>query len=218
MAISQPWPVEDVRETFFSYFVENQHVQLSSTPVIPVVDTKVPLIHTCLNRFKGTLNGRGSHRTCFSLRCITVGGDDDEVIDHFKNDTTYHRFTEVLGSWSFGDYFKEEAIRLLFSLLNKKYKLPQSRIYASYFSGDTSLGLSSDNESKNTLQKYLAEERIMPAMSKADFWMTGETGPCGPCIGFFFDCSDSKDGVGSVINIKDGKFIEISRLVFVEVQ
>ncbi|XP_037439436.1 uncharacterized protein LOC119307462 isoform X2 [Triticum dicoccoides] len=216
MAISQPWPVEDVRETFFSYFVENQHVQLSSTPVIPVVDTKVPLIHTCLNRFKGTLNGRGSHRTCFSLRCITVGGDDDEVIDHFKNDTTYHRFTEVLGSWSFGDYFKEEAIRLLFSLLNKKYKLPQSRIYASYFSGDTSLGLSSDNESKNTLQKYLAEERIMPAMSKADFWMTGETGPCGPCIGFFFDCSDSKDGVGSVINIKDGKFIEISRLVFVE--
>lgn len=90
--------------TFFSYFVENQHVQLSSTPVIPVVDTKVPLIHTCLNRFKGTLNGRGRHRTCFSLRCITVGGDDDEVIDHFKNDTTYHRFTEVLGSWSFGDY------------------------------------------------------------------------------------------------------------------
>lgn len=215
IAPSLEWPVETVRETFFSYFGENQHARLSSTPVIPVDDPKLPLIHMCLNRFKGTLNGRGRHRTCFSLRCIIASGDDD-VIDHFRSDTTYHRFTEILGSWSFGDYFKEEAIGLSFSLLSKKYKLPQCRIYATYFSGDMSSCLSSDSESKNTLQKYIGEERIVPSMSKADFWMTGETGPCGPCIGFFFDCSDSQDGVGSVMNITDDKFVEICRLVFVE--
>ncbi|GJN09020.1 hypothetical protein PR202_ga26987 [Eleusine coracana subsp. coracana] len=124
---SLEWPVETVRETFFSYFGENQHAQLSSTPVIPVDDPEVPLIHTCLKRFKGTLNGRGRQRTCFSL------------------------------SWSYGDYFKKEAIDLTFTLL-----------------------------------------------SKADFWMAGETGPCGPCIGFFFDCSDNHDSVGSFDRQADG--------------
>ncbi|RCV10967.1 hypothetical protein SETIT_2G150400v2 [Setaria italica] len=117
-APSLEWPVETVRQTFFSYFGENQHARLSSTPVIPVDDPKLPLIRMCLNWFKGTLNGRGRHRTCFSLRCIIASGDDD-VIDHFRSDTTYHRFTEILGSWSFGDYFKEEAIGLSFSLLSK---------------------------------------------------------------------------------------------------
>ncbi|KAM0865143.1 hypothetical protein ACQ4PT_043479 [Festuca glaucescens] len=117
MVVGHPWSVYRVRDVFFFYFEENKHAQLSSTPVIPVDDTKVPLIHACLNRFKGTLNGRGSKRTCFSMRCIIVGGDDAELIDHFNNDATYHRFTEVLGSWSFGDYFKEDAIRLLFDLL-----------------------------------------------------------------------------------------------------
>ncbi|KAM0832627.1 hypothetical protein ACQ4PT_064776 [Festuca glaucescens] len=216
MVVGHPWSVYRVRDVFFFYFEENKHAQLSSTPVIPVDDTKVPLIHACLNRFKGTLNGRGSKRTCFSMRCIIVGGDDAELIDHFNNDATYHRFTEVLGSWSFGDYFKEDAIRLLFDLLCQKYELPQHGIYASYFSADTSSGLSPDNESKSILQKYLAEERIRPSMSKADYWITGETGPCGPCLGIFFDRSASQDGVGSVMNKTDSKFIEICRLVFVE--
>ncbi|KAM0865140.1 hypothetical protein ACQ4PT_043479 [Festuca glaucescens] len=169
MVVGHPWSVYRVRDVFFFYFEENKHAQLSSTPVIPVDDTKVPLIHACLNRFKGTLNGRGSKRTCFSMRCIIVGGDDAELIDHFNNDATYHRFTEVLGSWSFGDYFKEDAIRLLFDLL-----------------------------------------------CQADYWITGETGPCGPCLGIFFDRSASQDGVGSVMNKTDSKFIEICRLVFVE--
>ncbi|ONM02490.1 Alanine--tRNA ligase [Zea mays] len=153
------WSVENVREAFFSYFGENQHVRI---------------------------------------------------------DATFHRFTEILGSWSHGYYFKEEAIGLLFSLLTEKYKLPQSRIYASYFSGDMSSCLSSDDESRNTLQKYIGAERILPSMSKVDFWMPGETGPCGPCIGFFLDCSDNNDGVDSVRNITDGKLVEICRLVFVE--
>lgn len=175
----------------------------------------MPLLHTCLHRFKGTLGGRERHRTCFSLRCIIASGDED-LIDRFRIDATFHRFTEILGSWSHGYYFKEEAIGLLFSLLTEKYKLPQSRIYASYFSGDMSSCLSSDDESRNTLQKYIGAERILPSMSKVDFWMPGETGPCGPCIGFFLDCSDNNDGVDSVRNITDGKLVEICRLVFVE--
>ncbi|PWZ54472.1 Alanine--tRNA ligase [Zea mays] len=162
------WSVENVREAFFSYFGENQHVRLPSTPVIPVDDPKVPLLHTCLHRFKGTLGGRERHRTCFSLRCIIASGDED-LIDRFRIDATFHRFTEILGSWSHGYYFKEEAIGSLFSLL-----------------------------------------------TEVDFWMAGETGPCGPCIGFFLDCSDNDDGVDFVRNITDGKLVEICRLVFVE--
>ncbi|WVZ95630.1 hypothetical protein U9M48_041364 [Paspalum notatum var. saurae] len=162
------WSVEKVREAFFSYFGENQHVRLPSTPVIPVDDPKVPLLHTCLHRFKVTPSGRERHRTCFSLRCIIASGDED-LIDRFRIDATFHRFTEILGSWSHGYYFKEEAIGLLFSLL-----------------------------------------------TEVDFWMAGETGPCGPCIGFFLDCSDNSDGIGSVRSITDGKLVEICRLVFVE--
>jgi alanyl-tRNA synthetase len=91
----------------------------------------------------------------------------------------------------------------------QKYGLPESRIHATYFTGDTSSGLSPDNESKTALQKCIGEERILPSMSKEDFWMSGETGPCGPSVGIFVDGSNSQDGV-------NGKFIEISRTVFVE--
>ena len=90
IAPSLEWPLDTVRLTFSPIF----------------------------KRFKGTLNVRGGHRTYFSLRCIIASGDND-VIDHYRSDTTYHRFMEMLGSWSFGDYFKEEAIGLSFSLLNK---------------------------------------------------------------------------------------------------
>ncbi|PVH62305.1 hypothetical protein PAHAL_3G263200 [Panicum hallii] len=172
---SLDWPVYEIRETFFSYLAENQYAKLSSTPVIPIDDPKVPLIHTCLNRLKGALNGTGSHRTCFSLRCIVTSSDD--VIEHFRSDATYHRFTEILGSWSSGDYFKEEAIGLLHSLLSKKYGLPESIIHATYFSGDTSSGLSPDNESKTALQKCIGEERILPSMSKFNRQADGVLSP-----------------------------------------
>lgn len=104
----------------------------------------------------------------------------------------------------------------VFSPRNTSYLSLETRIYASYFSGDMSSCLSSDDESRNTLQKYIGAERILPSMSKVDFWMAGETGPCGPCIGFFLDCSDNDDGVDFVRNITDGKLVEICRLVFVE--
>lgn len=175
------WSVENVREAFFSYFGENQHVRLPSTPVIPVDDPNVPLLHTCLHRFKGTLGGRERHRTCFSLRCIIASGDED-LIDRFRIDATFHRFTEILGNWPHGYYFKEEAIGLLFSLLTEKYKLPQSRIYASYFSGDMSSCLSSVDESRNTLQKYIGAEKS-----------------CLPCPRLIFGCPVKLVLVGHVL-------------------
>uniref|UniRef100_J3N1C0 Alanine--tRNA ligase n=2 Tax=Oryza brachyantha TaxID=4533 RepID=J3N1C0_ORYBR len=121
----------------------------------------------------------------------------------------------MLGNWSFGDYFKEEAIGFAWELLTQVYKLPTDRIYATYFGGDEKSGLAPDTESKNIWLKYLPKEKVLPFGCKDNFWEMGDTGPCGPCTEIHFDRVGNRDAA-SLVNNDDPTCIEIWNLVFIQ--
>lgn len=189
------WTTDRVRQTFIEYFKDLGHKHTPSSPVIPPEEDNTLLFANAgMNQFKPIfLNKEHSFgdlkRATNSQNCIRAGGKHNDLEDVGK-DLYHHTFFEMMGSWSFGDYWKEEAIEWSYKLLIDVYKLDPERIYVTYFGGNEELGLGADTETRDIWMRYLPEDRILPFGMEDNFWEMGETGPCGPCTEIHYNRYD----------------------------
>ncbi|VAI73706.1 unnamed protein product [Triticum turgidum subsp. durum] len=222
MEVPPYWTAALVREVFINFFKSKSHTPWPSSPVVPVNDGTLLFTNAGMNGFKPIFLGLAPpdsqlgrlRRACNTQKCIRAGGKHNDLDDVGK-DTYHHTFFEMLGNWSFGDYFNDGAIGYAWDLLTQVYKLPTDRIYATYFGGDEKAGLAPDTESKNIWLKYLPNERVLPFGCKDNFWEMGDTGPCGPCTEIHFDRIGNRDAA-SLVNNDDPTCIEIWNLVFIQ--
>ena len=226
------WPVARVRQQFIDFFKNkpaqgNGHTFIASSPVVPHDDPTLLFTNAGMNQFKPcflnqTTPGSPLHglkRAVNSQKCIRAGGKHNDLDDVGK-DTYHHTFFEMLGNWSFGDYFKKEAVEWSWELLTKVYGLPAAALYATYFGGNEAAGLQPDDETRELWLKYLPPERVIPGNMKDNFWEMGETGPCGPCTEIHVDRLTAMGietrMVAHKVNQSDADVIEIWNNVFIQ--
>ena len=181
--MSLEWPIDRVRQTFIDFFKGKEHTFVPSSPVLLPNDDTLLFANAGMNQFKpiflGTVDPNSElatlKRAVNSQKCIRAGGKHNDLKD-VGRDSYHHTMFEMLGTWSFGDYFKVDCIKWAWELLTEVYKLDKTRLYATYFAGDESLGLEPDVDAKNEWLKYLPEERILPSGIKDNFWEMGEIG------------------------------------------
>ena len=222
-----PRTSRQIRREFIEFFAARGHAAVPSSSLLPADDPTLLFANAGMNQFKDVFLGAGSRpytRAVDSQKCIRAGGKHNDLED-VGHDTYHHTFFEMLGNWSFGDYFKAEAIGWAWELLTGVWALPKDRLWATVFGGDPAGGLDADAEAEGLWQREtdLPAGRIVHGSMKDNFWEMGDTGPCGPCTEIHIDlgsaaCDGSRHaGAPCAIN-RDGcgRFVELWNLVFIQ--
>ncbi|MFI3315851.1 MAG: alanine--tRNA ligase, partial [Rikenellaceae bacterium] len=212
----------EIRETFLEFFKSKGHEIVSSAPMVVKNDPTLMFTNAGMNQFKDLFLGNSPikyNRIADTQKCLRVSGKHNDL-EEVGHDTYHHTMFEMLGNWSFGDYFKKEAIEWSWELLVDKFGMDKSRIYATVFEGSESDGVDFDSEASQIWSKFLPESHIIKGNKKDNFWEMGETGPCGPCSEVHFDLRDDSerekvDGA-TLVNKDNPLVIEIWNLVFMQ--
>ena len=212
----------EIRTQFLEFFRSKGHKIVPSAPIVNKDDPTLMFTNAGMNQFKDFFLGNqtpDNPRIADSQKCLRVSGKHNDL-EEVGRDSYHHTMFEMLGNWSIGDYFKEEAIAWAWELLTEVYKLDKSRIYVSIFEGDASEGLKPDLEAKEIWKKWIPEDRILFFDRKDNFWEMGETGPCGPCSEIHIDLRPdeqrSKVDGATLVNQDDPLVVEIWNLVFIQ--
>jgi alanyl-tRNA synthetase len=215
---------KQLRKIFIDYFVERHaHKYVHTSSVIPHEDPTLLFANAGMNQFKpifqGTIDPNSDYgklrRAVNSQKCIRAGGKHNDLDDVGK-DVYHHTFFEMLGNWSFGDFFKEKACEWAWDLLTNVLKLPKDRLYCTYFGGNKDLNLPVDEETRDIwLGLGVPPDRVLPFGMKDNFWEMGEIGPCGPCTEVHFDRIGGRFAP-ELVNIDDPMMLELWNLVFMQ--
>ncbi len=213
---------KEIRNTFLEFFSSKNHTIVPSAPMVVKNDPTLMFTNAGMNQFKDWFLGNTEvkhHRVADSQKCLRVSGKHNDL-EEVGLDTYHHTMFEMLGNWSFGDYFKKEAIEWAWELLTEVYKLDKERLYATVFEGYEPDGLGMDTEAKEAWLHYLPQERIILGNKKDNFWEMGEQGPCGPCSEIHIDLRSDEERAkipgAELVNKSHHLVIEIWNLVFMQ--
>ena len=213
---------KEIRQAFLSFFESKQHHIVSSAPIVVKNDPTLMFTNAGMNQFKDLFLGEAAikyARVTDTQRCLRVSGKHNDL-EEVGIDTYHHTMFEMLGNWSFGDYFKKDAIAWSWELLTEVYKIPKEKLYVTYFEGDEKEGLEKDQEAYDLWKQYVDESHILPGNKKDNFWEMGDTGPCGPCSEIHVDCRTDEEKAlvdgATLVNADHPQVIEIWNNVFMQ--
>ncbi|HOH84801.1 MAG TPA: alanine--tRNA ligase-related protein, partial [Bacteroidales bacterium] len=212
----------EIRKTFLEFFKTKQHSIVPSAPMVVKNDPTLMFINAGMNQFKDYFLGNSiapEKRVADTQKCLRVSGKHNDL-EEVGHDTYHHTMFEMLGNWSFGDYFKKEAIEWAWELLTGIYKINPDSLYVTIFEGDTHEGLAKDVEAYEQWKKIVPADRILMGSKKDNFWEMGDTGPCGPCSEIHVDLRNDEEKLAvsgrELVNKGHPLVIEIWNLVFIE--
>ena len=217
---------KEIRQKFLDFFASKGHTVVPSAPMVVKNDPTLMFTNAGMNQFKDIFLGNAKapyNRAADSQKCLRVSGKHNDL-EEVGHDTYHHTMFEMLGNWSFGDYFKTEAIDWAWELLTEVYKIDKNLLYATVFEGAAEDGTELDTEAQQAWRKYLPEDHILLGNKHDNFWEMGETGPCGPCSEIHIDIRSAEEKAASgipgreLVNQSDPHVIEIWNLVFMQYQ